>query len=255
MHQRTTALAATLLLAVAGSAHAAPSAVVFVNGIQNSFDDAIASLQLLKGSLQARKLDKGYVYGNAYNASNGFFADLQQVFRQKSQETQSARDFWRYVDGGAAQPGWMSQAMVDSYVKSFANEQQMTELPQHVGMYRRYLGEGRKVVLVAHSQGNLYANVGQNLLVGGPEKALGKVVTVGVASPAQYVLPQSSYVTSSWDQVINGLRVVKNVLPANASIGFHPISDLLGHSFAKIYLNKDYATSSTILQQVSQKAG
>ena len=56
------------------------------------------------------------------------------------------------------------------------------------------------------------------LLVGGPEKALGKVVTVGVASPAQYVLPQSSYVTSSWDQVINGLRVVKNVLPANASI-------------------------------------
>ena len=255
MHQRTTALAATLLLAIAGSVHAAPSAVVFVNGIQNSFDDAIASLQVLKGSLQARQLDKGYVYGNAYNATYGFFADMQQVFQQKHHEQHSARDFWRYVDGGAARPGWMSQAMMDGYIKTLGSGQQMHELPDHVGMYRRYLGEGRKVVLVAHSQGNLYANVGQNLLVSGPDKAVGKVMTVGVASPAQYVLPRSTYVTSQDDFVINALRLVAKVLPANARVGFQPFNDLMGHSFTKIYLNKDYAVSSTILRQVSQKAG
>lgn len=247
-------LAAATALAWGASAFAAPSAVVYVNGINNTFDDAVASMQLLKSGMKDRQLDQGYVYGNAYNASNGFFADLKQVFGQKKQESQGARDFWLMVDGGA-QPGWMSQAVVDGYVKALSSEQKMTELADHLAMYRRYLGEQRKVVMVAHSQGNLYANIEQNLLVSGPERAQGRVTTVGVASPAQYLLPQSSYVTSSWDQVINGLRLVKPVLPSNASIGFHPLSDVMGHSFARIYINRSYATAGQILQRVGQQAG
>ncbi len=55
------------------TAAAAPSntAIVFVNGINNSFDDAVANLQILKTQLNARNAGNAYVYGNAYNATQG----------------------------------------------------------------------------------------------------------------------------------------------------------------------------------------
>lgn len=243
-----------VLLATAGSSLAAPSAIVYVNGISNTFDDSIASLQIFKSSMQTNRLDRNYVYGNAYNAAGGFFADLKQIFSQKHHETSSARDFWLYVDGGSAQPSWMTQAIVDNHVKRFVDEQKMTELPKHMEMYRKHLKDGRKVVMVAHSQGNLYANISQNLLVGSDAKAERNITTVGVASPARYLLPHSSYVTSSWDLIINALRIVKPVLPANIRIGFHPFTDVTGHSFGRTYMNRKYQTSRTILQEVSKRA-
>lgn len=122
------ALLATLL---SGPALAAPSAIVFVNGIQNSFDDSVASMQVLKSNMKAKKLDKNYVYGNAYNASNGFFSDMWQVFQQKKNESQDAKDFWRLIDGGSAKAGWMNQAIYDKYLNAFSTSS-MPELPEHL---------------------------------------------------------------------------------------------------------------------------
>jgi hypothetical protein len=244
---------ALLASLMAGPAFAAPAAVVFVNGIQNTFDDSVASMLVLKGNMKAKKLDKDFVYGNAYNASNGFFSDMWQVFQQKNNETQDAKDFWRMLDGGAAQAGWMSQAIYDKYLNAFSTSS-MPELPEHLKVYRQYLAEGRKLVLVAHSQGNLYANAEQNLLISGPNSAQGKVSSVGVASPAQYLMPGSSYITSSWDQVISGLRLIKKALPSNISIGFHPTQDTMGHSFVKIYMNTEYPAAEQVLSKVSLQA-
>lgn len=238
---------------IASPAFAAPAAVVFVNGIQNTFDDSVASMLVLKANMKAKKLDKDFVYGNAYNASNGFFSDMWQVFQQKKHETQNVKDFWRMLDGGTTQAGWMSQDIYDKYLNSLSTSS-MPELPEHLKMYRQYLAEGRKLVLVAHSQGNLYANAEQNMLVSGPRSAQGKISSVGVASPAQYLLPGSSYITSSWDQVINGLRMIKNALPSNISIGFQPAQDTLGHSFVKIYMNNAYPAADQVLNNVSLQA-
>lgn len=244
------ALLATLL---SGPALAAPSAIVFVNGIQNSFDDSVASMQVLKSNMKAKKLDKNYVYGNAYNASNGFFSDMWQVFQQKKNESQDAKDFWRLIDGGSAKAGWMNQAIYDKYLNAFSTSS-MPELPEHLKVYRQYLAEERKLVLVAHSQGNLYANAEQNMLISGPVTMQGKVSSVGVASPAQYLMPNSSYITSTWDQVIGGLRLIKKTLPSNISIGFHPTQDTMGHSFVKIYMNNDFPAAEQVLKNVSQQA-
>ncbi|QBC43093.1 hypothetical protein [Iodobacter fluviatilis] len=244
---------ALLTSLMAGPAFAAPAAVIFINGVQSTFDDSVASMLVLKGNLKAKKLDKNFVYGNAYNTSNGFFSDLWQVFQQKNNETQDAKNFWRMLDGGTAQAGWMSQAIYDKYLNAFSNSS-MPELPEHLKIYRQYLAEGRKLVLVAHSQGNLYANAEQNMLISGPKNMQGKVSSVGTASPAQYLMPGSSYITSSWDQVINGLRLIKTTLPPNISIGFHPTQDITGHSFVKIYMNTEYPAAEQVLSKVSQQA-
>ncbi|NHH79608.1 hypothetical protein DRA46_01677 [Burkholderia gladioli] len=54
--------------------------------------------------------------------------------------------------------------------------------------------------------------------------------------------------------MIGSLGLVQTVMPSNFSLGLHPISDPLGHSFAKIYMNASYGAAGQILTQVAQQA-
>lgn len=237
------------------AATAAPgSAIVFVNGINNTFDDAIASLQVLKNELNARNTSNAYVYGNAYNATQGTFNDLWQVFMQKSVEGTSPADFWRAIDGGTIPAGGMDTALQQKYI-DILTKSEIPELPDHLNQYRTYLQQNRKVVLVGHSQGSLYANFEMNLLITGPERAQGKISSVNVGNAARYLLPGSSYLTSSSDMVIGSLGLVQTVLPSNFSLGMHLFTDPLGHSFTKIYMNQSFTAARQILMQVLQQAG
>lgn len=244
------AQAATRAPAVAGSPG---SAIVFVNGINNTFDDAIASLQVLKTQLNARDANNAYVYGNAYNATQGTFSDLWQVFKQKSVEGASPADFWRAIDSGTVPAGGMDAALQQKYI-DILTKSETPELPDHLNQYRAYLQQNRKVVLVGHSQGTLYANFEMNLLITGPERAQGRISSVNVGNAARYLLPGSSYLTSSSDTVIGSLGLVQTVMPSNFSLGLHLFTDPLGHSFTKIYLNPSFSAARQILTQVSQQA-
>lgn len=236
------------------AATAAPgSAIVFVNGINNTFDDAIASLQVLKNELNARDANNAYVYGNAYNATQGAFNDLWQVFKQKSVEGTNPADFWRAIDGGAIPAGGMDAALQQKYI-DILTKNNIPELPDHLNQYRTYLQQSRKVVLVGHSQGTLYANFEMNLLITGPDRAQGRISAVNVGNAARYLLPGSSYLTSSSDTVIGSLGLVQTVLPSNFSLGLHLLTDPLGHSFTKIYMNQSFTAAKQILTQVSQQA-
>ncbi|MFX8055534.1 hypothetical protein ABTK93_19935, partial [Acinetobacter baumannii] len=87
------------------------SAIVFVNGINTTFDDAVANLQVLKTQLNARDKSNTYLYGNAYNATQGFFSDVYQVFKQKAVEGSSPADFWRAIDGNSLPASGMNAAL------------------------------------------------------------------------------------------------------------------------------------------------
>lgn len=228
------------------------TAVVFVNGMNNSFDDAIANTQVLKQRIGQNGSGRGFVYGNAYNATNGFFQDLWQVFKQKGQEG-DASGFWRLLDGGQVQPGWMSEALRDRYVAEL-KKSVAPELPEHLKYYRQHLGAERKLVLVAHSQGNLYANISHNILIGESKTAVDKVSTVAVASPASRLIPGATYLTSSADTVIGALRLVQSVLPSNRDLGFHPFKDFLGHSFAKIYMDNGLDGVRPIVREIDRRS-
>ena len=250
----TIVFAGSLLAAPLSAISAAPgSAIVFVNGINTTFDDAVANLQVLKTQLNARDKSNTYLYGNAYNATQGFFSDVYQVFKQKAVECSSPADFWRAIDGNSLPASGMNAALEQKYI-DILTKNDIPELPDHLNQYRNYLKAQRKVVLVGHSQGTLYTNFEINLLVTGPDQAQGKISAVNVGNAARYQLPGSTYLTSHSDTVIGALSLVQTVLPANYSIGWHPLSDALGHSFSKIYMNTSYSAAGQILQQVSQQA-
>lgn len=249
-------LAGSLLIAPLGAASAATAvpgaAIVYVNGINSTFDEAVASLQILKTQLNARDTNNAYVYGNAYNATRGFFSDVWQVFKQKTVEGSSPADFWRAIDGGTIPADGMDAALQQKYIDTLTRSN-TPELPNHLNQYRNYLKAQRKVVLVGHSQGSLYANFEINLLATGPERAQGRITAVNVGNAARYQLPGSSYLTSTSDTVVGALGRVQTVLPANYSFGW-ALSDPLGHSFSKTYMNTRYSAAGQILTQVSQQA-
>jgi hypothetical protein len=95
-------------------------------------------------------------------------------------------------------------------------------------------------MVVAHSQGALYANASLDKLR--RDNIDGSYNTdafgiAAIASPADFVATGDGYVTSRTDLVIGGLRVLEPAtLPSNDdSVPFFPADDVLGHGFNEIY--------------------
>ncbi|MDR4507492.1 MAG: hypothetical protein MRJ65_04515 [Candidatus Brocadiaceae bacterium] len=67
---------------------------------------------------------------------------------------------------------------------------------EHIEQYNTYLGEGRKMVLVAHSQGNLYGNIAY---LGIDPQYIKGFGMVSVANPDDYVAGGDPYTTIEED--------------------------------------------------------
>ena len=98
----------------------------------------------------------------------------------------------------------------------------------------------QKVLLVAHSQGNFYANNFYDKVAsqegGVPSKSIG---VYGVATPASRVAGDGKYLTSDTDGIIASLvggTFKRNILLPNTHIAFQNSDDKNGHDFSKIYL-------------------
>ena len=98
----------------------------------------------------------------------------------------------------------------------------------------------QKVLLVAHSQGNFYANSFYGSVAdkdGGIPKE--SIAVYGVATPSSFVAGDGKYLTSETDKVIAGLvqRIhFREVLAPNTRIELTDGDDPLGHSFSDVYL-------------------
>ncbi|MBI3046029.1 MAG: lamin tail domain-containing protein [Candidatus Harrisonbacteria bacterium] len=98
----------------------------------------------------------------------------------------------------------------------------------------------QKLLLVAHSQGNFYANSFYDVVadkVGGvPKESIG---VYGVATPASRVAGDGKWLTSDTDTIIAGIAArtpFKNIMTSNTHIELQSGDDSLGHSFSDVYL-------------------
>ncbi len=102
----------------------------------------------------------------------------------------------------------------------------------------------KKLLLVAHSQGNFYANNLFKAITGINKVPPQSAGVYGVASPASYIVGfGSKYITSSTDQVINKIRSggILDVLPTNVDIKLPVGDNSNGHSFSDVYLKYEGA--------------
>ena len=117
--------------------------------------------------------------------------------------------------------------------------------------------QGNKILMLAHSQGNLFANSAYDYIK--PKVGEGAVGIVHVA-PASPIL-NGPYSLADKDLVINGLRstgtvpAITKTIPAfsDRPAGDNGFTDFLGHGLIEIYMNPAFATRGEIDASVNAK--
>ena len=256
------------------------TAVYFSNGIRSDGDYARLQATNLEGAYRqhlSRRYAGDYRFGVAVNPTGGIVADVSEVLSQKVQELGWRFDPFNFGKLASIAEGWVTAVMAspegllrllqlefswlvitledaDQIISavfgtpvSFDSSQQQV-LSNHVDCYRENLRGGARVVVVAHSQGNLFTNKAiEQVATAQPEHA-GSIAAIGVATPAgRKANNRSFYVTAKDDVVINGMRGVMNILRANVNNATgSSVRDRWNHFFQSSYFHSDLRSRELI---------
>jgi hypothetical protein len=258
-----------------------PNVIAFVNGVANTDKAATDSLDRLRREFTSEYNFAPLTYELLYNqtgcgtgAAGGLacIEDIFEVFGQRDRELQGVlanrwEIFWeilavRHTQGssltgrllsllGDAGNGLLQlvdttfNAMVNQLVavtgRLLANPATVLNTASHAAKLQAYADSGQGILLVAHSQGNLFANAAFDALIASRPTATAKVVHVAPASPTL----RGDYALADIDLVINGLRLsgVNSVPASNLALPVNR-ADLSGHMFEGTYLDATRAAYS-----------
>ena len=186
----------------------ANTVMYFGNGVLTSEDGAYdASIRLskrLKNNLSESEY-KLLQFDVAYNDTGGTFIDLLEASIQDIQTDHSR--FWRILGGIEIMPDWFAGIMEELAVAKDAEALVTTDsLKDHLNDYKTKIAEGKKVLLVAHSQGNFFGNQAYGLLSNTERQSFG---IVSVANPDSFVADDGPYTTLINDTFIWAITFVK----------------------------------------------
>ncbi|QXE85547.1 hypothetical protein KP003_14295 [Geomonas nitrogeniifigens] len=237
---------------------AANYSIIYINGIWTTdARPAALDLQRAVGTTHNGQTVKVSI---AYNKTHGKTSDLADVFRQKLNEYPgvAAELLIKALTSGIG--SGLPDALVefaraynidkirDAESIGYSDE----DLRDIVGFIRGSITENQKILLVPHSQGNLYANSAYAALTSGDDAIPTSSIKIfGIASPAAHIAGNSDYLTSTNDLVINGLRAASglSVLQANFTVSL-TTSDLSGHGMTEVYLNPDREGRAEIIARI-----
>ena len=226
--------------------------VYFGNGVGNSPTEANVSRSYLvayyKSMLESLGSDSGtFNFATAYNSSLNPFYDVVEVLSQKSAEVGARQwlnglQILRLVQGSLDRAAFITRVKAviaaatgagipainnvmaqlydfaaDEIVKAKAKALKSIPADQsnHVTYYSADLLAGKRVFVVAHSQGNLFANSSLAATARIRPGQVSSLAMVGVATPAARQFRDSFYRTAHDDVVINSLRFIETVLSSN----------------------------------------
>jgi hypothetical protein len=157
----------------------------------------------------------------SYNQTEGLLLDLYESFLQWSRDANVAgpdKCFWRtLLTGSVSCEAWSGFVSSVQGVGWEIPSERITvaDLGRHIATYRQAISAGRKVLIVAHSQGNYFANEAYKSteVLPSERESLG---VVALASPASYVAGNGPHLTL-WEDPIH--FVVPGSLPFNETNG------------------------------------
>ncbi len=253
-------------------------ALFFFNGVQTTPDGAdvaLAELRRLHGTRATSTGDR-IRYEKLYNYSNGF-EDFVETFEQRLLEQDRLLEgryelffealrgdgpWWsRIIDSVREAAGilggfvdWYQAAAVQQLTAMLANPPTQLNYAEHRSRINSVILEGRKLLFVAHSQGNLFVNPAYQYAIGQVDAQSIKVVHIAPASPTL----SGPHTLADLDLVINGLRAVGSVAPITDNIpgyllrgpGVSGQRDPLGHGLLEIYVNQTLAVSQRVKNDI-----
>ncbi len=215
--------------------------VVYGNGVKNTKEDVRASILQIKATLKARLPEERFDlldFEVAYNPTAGVLADLLETFIQDLQT--DTTNFWRILARLDVMPEAFAQALED--LATAVDEAALLASPalqQHVTFYKAQILVGKKVLLMAHSQGTLFANQAFFNLTAEEQDSFG-IVSAALAD--SFVAGGGRYTTLIEDAIILALTAVKIAaglpppLPPNLTNSVLPVPSVEAHFFRTSYL-------------------
>jgi hypothetical protein len=246
----------------------------FFNGVWNSRDQAAKALDKLKQINAQEQPDEELSYELFYNITgtergNTQIEDIAEVFIQRSPElgdllAKRWEAFWETALGGEPESETylgklldflgvdkaaarevelikalkerIQAAQAEAFARMVSDPPTEETYREHTTRVRALVAEKNQLVLVAHSQGNLFVNHAYDAAMELTTASNVKVVHIAPASPTL----RGEYALADLDLVINGLRVqgLDTVPPFNVSIPLAYVweHDKSGHTLIPIYL-------------------
>ncbi|MGF6649572.1 hypothetical protein OKW34_000134 [Paraburkholderia youngii] len=250
--------------------------VYYINGIWGSSQDVEqASADAIQQAMTAAgQVDAGHVT-SIFNPTEGHVLDVfRKLLLQKAQETSSTASLLDYAenvilasngqqndlsgsDASAAQSALSTGAatVIQDVLSDPLAAQVLDSVMSKVVPTAL---QGNKVVVIAHSEGNMFAQqMYAAAKTSGPSKynpygiAIGNAFqVVNVATPA--AKPDTGkYITSQSDIVIDKLAtllawITQQLAPAPANVNPGISADLSGHGFLSVYLNPALSTNEAL---------
>ncbi|GHV08976.1 hypothetical protein AGMMS50229_18240 [Campylobacterota bacterium] len=232
----------------------APSAsIYFVNGVFNTEQGAFESARAIEieynFDLYEQYSTEQFNFELSYNYHYGYVNDLKELFWQKLKELQYDDELITYYF-----VSWMTDIVINvnlvtALIKesidmyTMTNEEiTATELDNLNTMNLQYIGDlqdGKRLILVAHSQGNMYANQSVSKLRADFPNVDHYIKMIGVVSPA--ATTNDPYITACDDSVINILRLSPYYSVLNCNINNEPsgedFRDDMKHEFIRSYFD------------------
>ncbi|EEZ01012.1 hypothetical protein VOA_003464 [Vibrio sp. RC586] len=271
MLQHSLALLLILSIPTSAVAQTPPSAcqdngivVGFFNGVQNTALQATMSLFELKSIHGVKNAQEEPIrYELLYNYTAGF-EDFVETFEQRLLEHGALLEgrfelffeairgdgpWWRkIIDTVSGTAGilegfveWAKAKTIALLTSSWGNPPTNVNYAEHRARIENWALEGKKLLFVAHSQGNLFVNPAYDYAL---RLLPGESISVVHIAPASPRL-SGPHSLADLDLVINGLRLTGNVADNTDSIpgyllrpaGTNGKRDPLGHGFIEIYIN------------------
>ena len=211
--------------------------IYYANGMNNTAEDWTHSREKIDEMMgHISQLDPGFSVNNDENG----LVELLEVYKQKRNEPSQ---FWRWLSRVNEPDSWfnLEYAKVTAQI---ANEELINDadLLRIVDEYLDDLRSGVKVVIVAHSQGNLYANSAIRYIRSRYPQYKNSIGLVSVGTPANRVEGSGPHTTNRLDTVIEGVRLASNygLIPAPLLATGYTFSliDISGHRFVDTYIRK-----------------
>ncbi len=242
------------------------TAIFYVNGIMNTKKEAKENLNELKDSL-FQKVSTGQLtqaqfdameFDIAYNPSAGLMRDLTEALANKLEE--SVETVWTFAwEIVLSVPEALT--LIDEEIKNDILTKVTAatvglvinpdDLGNHLAKYRNSHLQGKKVIMVSHSQGNFFANAAFDVLEAESQQEGSTLDIFGfgivsVATPAGTVAVGNRYSTFDEDKVIEAVRVATlppglvSPLPSNVAFPQAQEDSLdapLHHNFINAYMS------------------
>jgi hypothetical protein len=174
----------------------------------------------------------------AYNKSEGFVNDLLEAFYQKVKEEKEYQI--GYTNYKKFFVDWQNQKIQDEWseMEDYFDETENETLKKNfVANFKQNIKDGHAVIVIAHSQGNLFTNRAYKEL---DEWMRAYFHMMGVATPADHVAGGGPYVTFDNDPI----HLVPNSLPDNIENPDQSKNNTLGYNF--FYHSFSYYMSTPI---------